>query len=529
MRKLVHSLAPLGLVLAVVSQIPPVASHFPGRPQAYLVGGLGLMLLHALLFWESIVAMIGRRQLRYGGNMALFIVAVLGILGVANYIVYKNTARWDLTKNRRFTLSDQTQKVVKGLKADLNITHFFVTDERTARLTQEIQDRLTEYAALSKHVKVRHVDVRKEPAEARRLDVKAVPTLVFDYGNKREQTSTTSEQDVTNTIIKVTREGKKAVCFVKGEGERESSDTSDRGYSGAKAALEKSQYETRDVSLTRESKVPEACRVVVVPAPEKDLVPDAVAALREYVSSGGRAVVMLEPEFKGPLPNLDALIKEWSADPGRDVVLELYTRLTAAGFVNVAAEQVVVEQYPFHEITKDFPFSTRFDGARSITGAPSPPPGVTVQNLIQSSEASWATTNLALQGPIEFKEGRDKKGPATIGVAITRRDPSPAPTPSPGGESPAPPESRVVVFGDADFASNALLQYQGNESFLLNTFAWLAGETDLISIRPRDPEDHKLSIVAGSGSHAVVSLGSLIVLPGLFVVWGVVNWWRRRA
>lgn len=530
MRKLVHLLAPVGLVLAVLSQIPAVASKFPGRPQVYLLAGLLLVLLHVVLFWEQIAARLGRRQLRYGGNATALTLTVLAILGVGNYLVNRNSARWDFTKNRKYTLSDQTRKLVSGLQDDLKVTHFFVQDERTAQYKQEIQDRLREYAALSGRVKVQDIDARKEPAQARRFEVKAVPTLVFEYRGKREQITAGAEQDITNAVIKVTREGRKAVCFLKGEGERSTADTSPRGFSSLKAALERSQYETKDLALSREAKVPDTCALVVVAAPEKDLLPESTTALRAFVSGGGKALVMMEPDFKGPLPNLAGLLEEWDIQPGSDLVLELYSQLTTQGIVNVAAERVVVEQYPFHEITRDFPFSTRFDSARSITAGPAKP-GVTAQSLIQTSEASWATANLALKGPIDFKEGKDKKGPLSLAVAVTwtQTGPSPSPPPSPGIEEPKKAEARVVAFGDADFVSNDGLGFQGNENLFLNVMAWLSGESDLISIRPRDPEDHRLSVIPGSGTHRLVVLASLLGLPGLFVVLGIASWWRRRA
>jgi hypothetical protein len=208
---------------------------------------------------------------------------------------------------------------------------------------------------------------------------------------------------------------------------------------------------------------------VVVAAPEKDLLPESVAALRAFVANGGKALVLLEPDFKGTVPNLVGLLGEWNVQTGSDLVLELYSQLTAQGIVNVAAERVVVEQYPFHEITRDFPFSTRFDSARSVSAGPAKP-GLTAESLIQTSEASWATGNLALKEPIDFKEGKDKKGPISLAVAVTLPEtgPSQSPAPSPGTDAPKKSVARVVVFGDADFVSNDAIGFQGNENLFLN-------------------------------------------------------------
>jgi ABC-type uncharacterized transport system involved in gliding motility auxiliary subunit len=84
----------------------------------------------------------------------------------------------------------------------------------------------------------------------------------------------------------------------------------------------------------------------------------------------------------------------------------------------------------------------------------------------------------------------------------------------------------VVAIGDADFASNALLGFQGNQDFFLNTVAWLAEDADMISIRPKEPENQALFMSRGGQQN--VAWTALVILPGLFVIFGVVSWWRRR-
>jgi ABC-type uncharacterized transport system involved in gliding motility auxiliary subunit len=103
-------------------------------------------------------------------------------------------------------------------------------------------------------------------------------------------------------------------------------------------------------------------------------------------------------------------------------------------------------------------------------------------------------------------------------------EPTPAPSPSPD-ESKR--EARVAVFGDSDFASNSLLPSGGNEDLFLNTVSWLAQDPDLISIRPRDPEDQRLFLTQQQQGNAW--LFSIVLLPGAFLVLGVMSWWKRRA
>jgi ABC-type uncharacterized transport system involved in gliding motility auxiliary subunit len=349
---------------------------------------------------------------------------------------------------------------------------------------------------------------------------------MVERGEKKERISSDSEQDLTNALIKITRDGKKTICLATGEGERSGEDSGDRGFSAAKAALTKNQYEVKDVLLLREKKVPAECTAIVVAGPEKDLLPEAVDAIRSFVKGGGKALVMVEPEVKDAYPNLDALAKEWNVELGKDVVVDIsgMGQLFGAGELTpIAAE------YPYHEITRNFRLMTLYHMARSAQAGKGTVEGVTAQDLVQTSGQSWAETDLKLGDRIVFDEKKDRKGPVTLGTAVTFSKPAPAPTPSPSPgaeEPPKPPEGRAAVFGDSDWASNSLLSFQGNQDFFLNVVAWLAEDADLISIRPRDPEDQRITLTRLQQQNvATVALG---LIPGLFVVLGVAQWWRRR-
>lgn len=527
MRRLIDVLAPLGFVVVVgvfaLERVRP--GLLPGRTDYYLAAGALLVLAHLLLRWDRIAARLGRRRVKYGANMVVLGLVVLAILGLINYLAAGQTKRWDLTKNRRYSLSDQTRKVLAGLQEDVRILYF----QRKAELPGA-RERLRDYENASPRLKVEYVDPWAQPAAARQHDVTSVPTLVFLRGEKREKAINDSEQDVTNGIVKVTRDGRKTVCFVEGEGERDIDDSGDRGFASARAALARSQYEVKKVPLLREGKVPSDCTVLVVAGPEKDLLAPALDPIRGFVKAGGKLLLLVEPELNGKTPGLVALAREWNAELGPDVVLDVSPvgQLFGTGPLTPLAVN-----YPYHEITKDFRVSTAFHTARSARAGTGTVEGVFAQNLVETGPQSWAETDLSLKEPIELDEGKDTKGPIPLGVVSTVRAPSPAPTPSPspaGGEAaeePKKPEGRVVTFGDADFASNALLGFQGNQDFFLNVVAWLAEDADLISIRAREPEDQRLFLTEHQRRN--VNTLALLLLPGAFVVLGVSAWWRRRG
>ena len=537
MKRAIDLLAPLGLAVIVGSEAWQRSGHaLPGKPDAYLIAGAALILAHLLLRWEDVSRRIGRRQMKYGTNTAVLVLAVVGVLGFVNYLVVRHTKRWDLTKNKRYSLSDQTKKVLAGLKEDVKITYFQRSAERTAA-----QDRMKEYQAASPRVKVEFVDPVASPAKAQAYEVRGPwPILVVERGGKREKATNDSEQDLTNAFIKVTREKKKTVCFVEGEDERDMDDGADGGFSAVKTALGKSQYETKKVLLAREPAVPADCTVMVVAGPQRDLLPTEIDALRRYAKGGGKLLVMSEPEVKFPTPNLDALAKEFNIELSKDIVVDVSP---VGQIFGTGALTPIAASYPFHEITKDFRVMTVFHTARSAEAGKGTVEGVTVQNLLQTSPASWAETDLTLKEPVEMNEGKDRKGPISLGAVATVKASPPAPpapasppsspspaasvSPSPAEEPPAPAEGRVVVLGDSDFATNALLGFQGNQDFFLNTVAWLAQDVDLISIRAKEPEDQRLFVTRQQQQN--VLLVSLLLVPGAFVVMGIAAWWKRRG
>jgi len=530
LKRLIDFLSPLGVLIAVGATSWTRAGRvLPGGLRPWLIAAAALVLIHLILRWEDATRFLGRRQLKYGTNTFVLVVAVLATLGGLNWIANRRAVRVDFTKDQRYSLSDQTTKVLQGLPGEVTVTYF-----QRARDMAAGQERLKEYEVRSDKLKVEFVDPVQSPTRAQADDVRGPwPILIVEHGGKRERISNDSEEDLTNALIKVTREGKKTVCFVEGEGERSPEDSSERGFSGAKTALGKSLYEVKQVFLLREKAVPADCTVVVVAGPEKDLEPQATSPLRDFVKGGGKALFMVEPEFKEAYTNVDGLLAEWKIEAGKDVVVDVSGMGQLFGASELAP---LATDYPYHPITKDFRVMTLFGGARSMEAGEGTAPGVTAQSLVRTSPQSWAESDVKTQGAITLDEKTgDRTGPISLAAVATVQGPAPEPSPTPSPaegekagdvETPKAKEGRVVAIGDVDFATNSLLGFQGNQDFFLNTVAWLAEDADLISIRPKEPEDQSLFL--NKTTQQNVSLVALLVLPLLFVIGGVVTWWRRR-
>jgi ABC-type uncharacterized transport system involved in gliding motility auxiliary subunit len=88
------------------------------------------------------------------------------------------------------------------------------------------------------------------------------------------------------------------------------------------------------------------------------------------------------------------------------------------------------------------------------------------------------------------------------------------------------PETRLAVVGDSDFASNNTVGVSGNRDLFLNCISWLAQQESLIAIRPREPDDRRVTLTASQ--QRFVFWLSIAVIPGLIIGTGILTWWRRR-
>jgi ABC-type uncharacterized transport system involved in gliding motility auxiliary subunit len=192
----------------------------------------------------------------------------------------------------------------------------------------------------------------------------------------------------------------------------------------------------------------------------------------------------------------------------------------------------VAASYPPHPIDENGSFNllTAYPLARSMTPIEGGVNGHNAQPFVQTSKSSWGETNikgLVNREPAK-QDPEDKPGPVTLAAAVSApATAAPVPKPSPAnGEAPKTPETRIAAFGDSDFASNGALGITGNRDLFLNTVNWLAQQENLISIRPHDPEDRRITLTADQERR--IFYLTVLIVPGLILLAGVQTWWRRR-
>ena len=522
----------LGLLgwLGVALVFAAVAIRFlkPEWQQYYnglAIGGLVCTLLYILSQWREIGQSFSGRQARFGTLAAASVLVVLGILVAINYLSTKHNRRWDLTAARQFSLSDQTKKVLQDLKEPVHIRVFARSED-----FRRFHDRLDEYTYQSKQVSAEYIDPEKRPGIAQQYGVTALGTVVFDYKGRNEKVTNDGEQELTNALIKVVQGRQPKVYFTEGHGEKDTTSADRSGYNGISAALGSDNFVVDKIVLAQMTAVPADADVVIVAGPKTDFLAPEIDMLRAYLQRGGKLFVMLDPVLKADQPQptgLQGLLKDWGIDAGNDVVLDV----SGMGRLIGTDESVpVAASYPSHPITENFNLLTAYPLARSMTPIEGGTNGHTAQKIVETSRSSWAETNLkSLTGGEPAKmDGADKQGPVSLAATVSAPAPdAPAPKdPAKDGENAPKPETRVVAFGDSDFASNAALGVQGNRDLFLNAVNWLAQQENLISIRPRDPEDRRITLTADQERR--IFYLTVLIVPGLVLLAGVQTWWRRR-
>jgi ABC-type uncharacterized transport system involved in gliding motility auxiliary subunit len=488
------------------------------------IAGLVCTLLYILSQWREVVRSFSGREARFGSLAVASIAVVLAILVGINYLASRRNKRWDLTAGKQFTLSDQTKKVLEGLERPV-VARVFDRSENFDRF----RARLDEYRYHSDKISVEYVDVEREPLLANRYQVQVLGTVVFEYDGRTERVTSDGEQELTNGLIKVVQGRQNKVYFVQGHGEK-SSDGSDRdGYSTIASSLASDNFAHDKLVLAQQKEVPADATVLIVAGPTSDFLEPEIEMLQAYMAKGGKIFVLFDPPARPDSPelkNLIAFIKQWGINPGTNVVVD------ASGvgqMLGTGPEVPIAAKYNPHPITDRFNLLTAYSLARSVTADPAGANNRFAQNLVETSASSWAEMDikeLMTSGRVQRDtEKGDLAGPVSLGAAVSAAAGGGAP-PAPDAPDAPKPESRMVVMGDSDFASNRWLGIAGNRDLFLNTVNWLAQQENLIAIRAKDPQDRRITMSADQDRR--IFWITVFGIPGLLLLAGLHTWWRRR-
>jgi ABC-type uncharacterized transport system involved in gliding motility auxiliary subunit len=454
------------------------------------------------------------RQLAAEVNSTMFIVAVIGSTILVNYIANRRHYEWDLTKNKRYSLSNFSKDVVRKIHDRVEVTAFYPTRGMFGNMRQQAQDLLKQYESANDNVRVKFIDPLLNRAEATNKGIKTAPTILFETAGKRQEATEATEKEVTAAFLKLESGQKKKIYFLQGHGELDPDESQPEASIGSvKQILVDQQHDIEKLTLLGKTKaVPADAAALAIAGPRFPLRPEETKAIQDYLNAGGHAMILVGPKS----PAFADLLTPWGVKVGTDRVVDLASALGSAS-------TPVVLSYETHEITKDLRRTwTGYPASRSVTPITPAPAGVTVSPLMKTSANSWAETNLSAPPSLDSK---DMPGPVTLGVAVTKDLSGPAPTGSKASGKTGK-IARLVVIGSADMAANDFTQLlPGNGYLLAGAINWLAEEEALVNIPPK--EDTPQNITLTDPQRRTIST-TVYALPLAAMLMGVIVWWKRR-
>jgi hypothetical protein len=482
-----------------------------------------------------------RQRTLTGLNVLVAVVLMTTATVLVNAVVQRLPLRLQLESRARHVLSEKTMNLLRGLETSLEITALFEAD---SSLYADVSALLHEYAHAAETMpnldfRLEIVDPQRDIARTRELVLKygldAGNQVIFACGEKqriidvaslaqyeielsesgvaRRMVGFLGEQAFSSAILNVTEKTTPVIYFLTGHGERDVEDFERQGgYSTLARVISRENIEVRRLVAAEQGTIPADCRALVIAGPDRRLPDATLKQIDDYLRNRhGRVLLLLDPATQ---TGLEELVERWGVKAGPGVV----AGLTFSG------RELVVSNYGEHPVTRNFKNVTTMFYMPMALERLEPESGgndddrVKVCLLAGTGTEGWIETNLDQDPPV-FDADRDRRGPATVALAVERG--------AVGFNAELQP-TRLVVIGDSYFVSNAAISsgVGGNVSFLLASLNWLIERDSLLTVAPRVPSLLHPETTRQQWNR--IFIGLVFVAPGLMLLAGIVVAWRRR-
>jgi ABC-type uncharacterized transport system involved in gliding motility auxiliary subunit len=486
-KKLVTISGILGGLLGIAALI--AASIFPEK-----VISIALLSVFSLIFllfffishYEMFRAFSKKRSTQLGLNSVLMIVLFIFISIVINLIARQYYFRTDMSSTENYSLAPQTVQVVRQLESPIHIRVFGQESSPSFKSAKKL---LESYRYFSRNIMYSVIDLDRAPLVAKEYGIDQYDSILVESAVKPVIVYGISEESITNGIIKATRDISKKIYFLTGHGENDILDNGRNGMSRAVSRLRALGYELTTLVLGAVESVPDDADLLVIAGPKEEFSDRDIIMIIDFMERDGKILGLFDPGYD-PAPIIGRtgiqMLQGQIVDPasnlgGRDVMVPL------------------VSSYPDTPITRNFTLSSVFPGAAPLQTGTLPD----VYEYFTIASTSSESTIVREDKPVS---GKGEHIIAAAAGSVSGKD-------------------IMIVFGDADFATNAFFDVVGNGNFFLNSVNWILEEGDLISIVPRRDDFIPLYITPQQGK--VLFYIVVVVLPLSVFALGF-NVWRKR-
>lgn len=528
-------------------------------------GGIAVFIAGGVIFLYTNRGFWSKRSTESTTNAIISTVALLLILGLVNFLGLRYSFKIDLTENQLYTLSPQSQQLVKNLSQPMTV---YVFDSPSNDFDRKL---LKDYARKNDLFQYQFVDPQVSINLAQKFNVTRLGDVYLESGDRKQLVQTVSPQSrlsevkLTNAIAKIQQTQQPTIYILQGHGEP-SIEAGQNSISQAVTTLTDKGYMVYPLTLATSPLIPPDADVLIINNPEKELLQGEINVIEKYLEDGGNLLVMYNAQTN---VNLDRILSKWGVKFDNRLVVDA----SGAGEVfGLGPSITLVVEYGEHPITQDFNKGiTLFPWARAIITDSIE--NITTTPLLITNSQSWGESNPEGEN-VELDTTVDLPGPLNIGVALAKKNPlrdalqpqkdtlnkendklepnNDLPVLEPqkenqGSDLPSPPimktpqettldidiakknqpsETRMVVIGNGNFATDGWFQQQLNGDFFVNTLAWLGNQDDrTLSISPKEVTNRRINLSGFQAS--LITWLAIIIIPALGFTVSIVTWWQR--
>lgn len=513
--------------------------------------GMGFILAMVLVGSYQAKGTMSGQTIFFGGMSILAVAGAVVIVFAANFYFNQKDWKFDFNKDKLESLDDETVKVLKNLKSKIEVIAFLYKEEKEQE--QLFLSFFEKYRAVNRQkFDVRVINPVDSPTLAECYEVKGdlggqlrnriVLSRDGACSTQKGRTSFSgkkvvidnqlSEKEVTNKLIRLTRERQKQVCFLRGRNQPSISSKNAFGYHEFNHQLKEKGFTTQEITLLTTENIPDTCDMIVHAVPEwitvvrqggKQALERAVKLddieidrIKAYLDKGGKMMLFLEPLADSGLSNL--LEKQFGITWMPGTVIDFL-----ANYEGIPYQPLGTSFSQEHPVTKDFKQDTRipFRWATALKRSAAMPAGVVVTELVKSPRVQFMgmrnrnapeCCSFYVPDPMaqEFSQlltnARRWKREEMLRRIITEKivqQSIPGSQPGPFSYAmsavkkgaKAKEETRIVVFADSSLASNMMMQIPFNRNLVFNSLAWMVQEKDLVHIvtKQRKPSNIELT------------------------------------
>ncbi|MSU73203.1 MAG: ABC transporter [Opitutus sp.] len=482
-------------------------------------------------------------------NLVLQAVLFLSFFAGLNYVARNHVWRFDLTRQRKFSLSAETLSYIKNLQRPVHLVAT-LTEEHDNPEVRGLLDEYTYATAGNARGRItrEYIDVYQNRRRAEELGIDQSDLIVVISGEKqrrslpvdelyvvknKQREAFRGEQALTAAVLDVTSSEQQKIYFLVGHGELQPTDTDAvRGLSVLREQLRlrNFQVDTIDLSVARRVPADASLLVAVDPSPNRSnssYTRPEQELLRQYLSTrAGRLILLLAPGQSADRLGLADLLLDWGVLVDDDLVVD-----PDPANVTDDADLMISAYDPTHPIVQtvlSYHFPLRLGATRTVRPDPgrSTASGLTVVPVAATSKTAWGETNYrrlpAVRDPNDIRPipgipPRDQLGVVVASERVSVRDNLPFSVP--GG--------RLVVFGSGDLVSNRRITNNGNLPVFLGAVNWSVDRDRQLTIAPRPIERFQLALSSTQFLRLRYTL--LLALPGAALLLGLIVYWIRRV